>query len=363
MKNSHTAVTSSSASFQQFGTMPPSPLFEQHVSFIDCYDLEACDQFYAGILGLSCDYSVPGYVNFYKVAPSAFLCVCKRGAEAKAKAIAGEYVGKGCIPGFICSTTADVDEWNKKLVAAGVAITKAAGSGISSDGKVVDAIYNVMCKDPTGYLVEFQTFVDPAWPSPPPHQTGALTAAPESAPATDWSEWCVVVVDVQVDFYNAPVQAAFPELPANVGTLLATARKAGIEVVHLREGSNLAESPWYQYWLRMNPGKDSCADATAPCPFAAEVGAEQVFTKYGYDGTGDQSGLCDYLKRRKKRSVLVCGLVTSCCVHLNAAGLFLRGWESYVIDDCSGDRTKEMHDTTLAGERGKPSYRDSARGH
>ena len=69
--------------------------------------------------------------------------------------------------------------------------------------------------------------------------------------AADWSEWCVVVVDVQVDFYNAPVQAAFPTLPDNVGRLLSTARETGIEVVHLREGSNEEKSPWYKYWLRM----------------------------------------------------------------------------------------------------------------
>jgi hypothetical protein len=29
-------------------------------------------------------------------------------------------------------------------------------------------------------------------------------------------------------------------------------------------------------------------------------------------------------------------LVTSCCVHLNAAGLFLRGFEVYVVEDCCG---------------------------
>lgn len=99
------------------------------------------------------------YVNFYRAAPSAFLCVCLRSSDAKEAAAAAVaaaegagYKGnmKGVIPGFICSTTAEVDGWHATLEAAGVEITKAAGPGISSDLKEIDAIYNVMCKDPSG---------------------------------------------------------------------------------------------------------------------------------------------------------------------------------------------------------------------
>eukprot|EP00729_Bicosta_minor_P012684 gene12684-33500_t len=200
--------------------------FTQHVNFIDCFDLEAADTFYSGVIGLPIAYSQAGYVNFYRVSSSAFLCVCLRKKDADHEA--GSKKEKGAIPGFICSTSSDVDRIAK------VEITKAAGPGIASDGKVIDAIYNVMCRDPTGYLVEFQCFLDPKWPSLPPPLTCSVDSSTPNARGgkmgaaagthDPWAEWCVVVVDVQVDFYNAPVQEAFPALPQNLGGLLGAAR-------------------------------------------------------------------------------------------------------------------------------------------
>ena len=74
----------------------------------------------------------------------------------------------------------------------------------------------------------------------------------------------------------------------------------------------------------MNPGKNGSADPSQPEDFAATQGDEKLFIKYGYDGI--YSGMSSYLRNQGISKVLVVGLVTSCCVHLNAYGLFDRGF-------------------------------------
>ena len=164
----------------------------------------------------------------------------------------------------------------------------------------------------------------------------------------------VVVVDMQVDFFskNAAVSSAFPDLPQRMRSFLGLCRAAApdVEVVHLREGSNARASPWYAFWQELNPGCDSAADPARPEPCAREVGGERVFVKLGYDGVGVDSGLEGYLRARGVSTVLVCGLVTSCCVHMNAAGLFLRGYRTFCVEDACGDRTQAMHTESLRRE-------------
>jgi len=323
----------------------PAP-FQQHVTFINCSDLAASEHFYGNVLALPLAYQSPGFASFYQVSPGSFLACCLRESRP-------ENDCAGAMPGFICRDVAEVDNWGCRLQEAGVEVTKPPGPGRSSDGKTISSIYNLLAKDPAGYTVEFQAFLDPAWPTALSSSSPAAVAVPADEKChmpTTWDEWCVLVVDVQRDFYNEPVRAAFPDLPEKVSGLLEAARVAGVEVVHLREGSCSKRSPWYQFWLKMNPGKDSSADPAAPCAFAAELPGERVFTKYGYDGTGDYSGLTQYLLSAGKRAVLVCGLVTTCCVHLNASGLFLRGFHSYVVGDCCGDRTMPLHVASLRRE-------------
>ena len=168
----------------------------------------------------------------------------------------------------------------------------------------------------------------------------------------------LICVDMQLDFYsrNAAVSSAFPSLPNNIKSLTDLGRASpDVEVIHLREGSNGTESPWYSFWSQLNPGKSSAADAstssTEDC--AKDINDERVFVKFGYDGVGVDSGLVSYLEQKyseTKPTILVCGLVTSCCVHCNAAGLFLRGYPTFVVADACGDRTVEMHTNHLKRE-------------
>ena len=72
---------------------------------------------------------------------------------------------KGAIPTLVCQTKEEVNGWQEKLEKAGIAIEKRAGPGISSDGKHIPTLYNLFVRDPAGYLVEFQVFLDPTWPA------------------------------------------------------------------------------------------------------------------------------------------------------------------------------------------------------
>ena len=172
------------------------------------------------------------------------------------------------------------------------------------------------------------------------------------------SRCVLIVIDFQLDFYsrNSSISSAFPNMAKSISSLVEFARsQPDFEVVHLREGSNEDDSPWYSFWKKMNPGKSSSADATIEAAEVAakEINGEKVFVKFGYDGTGVDSGMVSYLDSLSsdtKPMIFVCGLVTSCCVHCNAAGLFLRGYPTFVVADACGDRTVAMHTQHLERE-------------
>ena len=194
----------------------------------------------------------------------------------------------------------------------------------------------------------------------PPNPHTALSSSPGRRTRTTTSglvstpRCALIVIDMQLDFYsrNPAVSSAFPNLPQRMSSLIEMCRvnAPSVEVVHLREGSNAKESPWYDFWQRLNPGRDSSADPSLPEPCAKDIEGERVFVKLGYDGVGVDSGLVPYLRSRNVKSVLVCGLVTSCCVHMNAAGLFLRGYQTFCVEDACGDRTQSMHRESLERE-------------
>jgi catechol 2,3-dioxygenase-like lactoylglutathione lyase family enzyme len=135
--------------------------FAQQVTFLNTSSLKATAEFYGGTLGLPLVYETPGFVLFYQIAPGSFLGICLRADRTSGDS-------DGAIPTLVVGTTKEVDAWQVRLEAAGVELEKRAGPGISSDGKNIPGIYNLFIRDPAGYLVEIQVFVDPAWPKPPP---------------------------------------------------------------------------------------------------------------------------------------------------------------------------------------------------
>ena len=102
----------------------------------------------------------------------------------------------------------------------------------------------------------------------------------------------VLVIDLQQDYISggdlvegqtSPLLQAFPELPKNVETMLASARAAGIPVVHVREVDAVEDSVWLQWWNKLHSPTNgenhvgAGVRATAE-PWAAEQGDEQVLS-------------------------------------------------------------------------------------
>jgi catechol 2,3-dioxygenase-like lactoylglutathione lyase family enzyme len=123
-----------------------APPIDQQITFVYTRDLERSARFYAEVLGLELVLD-QGACRIFRVAGEGFLGVCRDPA-------------RGVVPEGVTLTfvTPEVDAWHERLAAAGVTLegppreTPAFG------------IYNFFARDPDGYRIEFQRFLDPAWP-------------------------------------------------------------------------------------------------------------------------------------------------------------------------------------------------------
>ena len=123
------------------------PAIEAQATFLYTQDLDATTPFYSETLGLELAYEQKS-ARFYYVGPSSFIGICF--------ARPGRYVEpKGVVYTFL---TPDVDGWYEYLTSRG-----ATSLG---PPKLGQSAYTFFIRDPNGYLLEFQKFVDPAWPGP-----------------------------------------------------------------------------------------------------------------------------------------------------------------------------------------------------
>lgn len=129
------------------------PAFNQQVTFLYCDDLDAADAFYRGLLGLPLALD-QGACRIYRVGQGAFLGFC-RGTENMPPTAAS-----GVILTLVVDTPADVDRWHAHLEAAG------AGARIEKPPAHNHRfnLYHLFLRDPAGYLVEIQVFLEPTWP-------------------------------------------------------------------------------------------------------------------------------------------------------------------------------------------------------
>lgn len=122
--------------------------FDQQVTFLYTSDLEATAAFYEDLLKLPLVLD-QGVCRIYRVSGDGFLGFCESGAVQKEPG--------GVIVTFV---TRDVDGWYAQLRARGVEFEKAPAHNPKF------SIYHCFLRDPNGYLLEIQTFLDPAWPAP-----------------------------------------------------------------------------------------------------------------------------------------------------------------------------------------------------
>lgn len=133
-------------------TPPPA----QAITFLYATDPVACRRFYAETLGLRMALD-QGSCAIFEVAPGgrAYLGVC----QARAGRVPGEPRREGGV--VFTLVTPAVEAWHARLVAAGVEIV--SPPAFSEHFQVT----GFFCRDPAGYLVEFQRFEGDAWAMPP----------------------------------------------------------------------------------------------------------------------------------------------------------------------------------------------------
>ena len=120
--------------------------FDQQVTFLYTRDLGATARFYEQMLGLGLVLD-QGTCRIYRISTDGFLGFCQR-AEAPERPV-------GVI---VTLVTEDVDGWHARLAARGVSFEKAPAFNPDYN------IYHCFLRDPNGYLLEIQSFRDPAWP-------------------------------------------------------------------------------------------------------------------------------------------------------------------------------------------------------
>lgn len=161
-----------------------------------------------------------------------------------------------------------------------------------------------------------------------------------------WQEFALLLIDVQNDFWEPPLQEAFPEFPNNIRRLLSFCRETGIEVIHLREIFKPDGSNWLpRYRLR---NRAICIEGTVGADVLAEAReqpGEKVFEKYALDGSRNTE-LLEYLQTHNKHFLLTAGLATSVCVLLTAASVAQLGFLTVIISDCCADYP-EAHNMAL----------------
>lgn len=129
-------------------TRTSTPPIHQQVTWVYTQDLEVTAPFYEDTLGLQLilDQSA---CRIYRSSESSFLGLCRArpGREVEPRGI------------VLTLVTPDVDGWYAHLLATGVPLE---GAPVRS-GQF--NVYSFFTRDPNGYRIEFQQFLDPAWPT------------------------------------------------------------------------------------------------------------------------------------------------------------------------------------------------------
>ena len=194
------------------------------------------------------------------------------------------------------------------------------------------------------------------------------TIAAEPAPlAVDTTRMALLIIDMQRDFlepggFGAALGNDVSRLVAAVAPcadVLAAARRAGILVVHTREGHRPdlsdapaikvargdpalrigAPGPMGRILVRGEPGHDII-------PALYPIAGEPVIDKPG-KGAFYQTDLALVLQSRGIETLLVCGVTTEVCVHSTVREANDRGFRCIVPADCCASYFPEFHDMGL----------------
>jgi nicotinamidase-related amidase len=159
----------------------------------------------------------------------------------------------------------------------------------------------------------------------------------------------LLLVDIQRDFWE-PLMGAphVHSFPANVRTVLDTARANRLAVFHTQAVFKADGTDWMLFYRPDGRGQTPCIAGSAGAEieeFAAPRDGESVIRKQTFDGFL-HTDLELVLLARGIRAVMVAGLVTSVCVLFTAMSAYTRRLVPLVVRDACAD-SAECHEATL----------------
>lgn len=127
------------------------PIIEQQITFLFTQDLNETAQFYEQTLCLQLKLD-QGACRIYTITENSYLGFCQKAPASGAQQDSVEHSEV-----IFTLVTQEVDEWYTFLEDQGVKFEKPPAIN------PVYNIYHCFLRDPNGYLIEIQEFLDPAW--------------------------------------------------------------------------------------------------------------------------------------------------------------------------------------------------------
>jgi catechol 2,3-dioxygenase-like lactoylglutathione lyase family enzyme len=124
------------------------PSVTQQITFIYTSDLEQSAHFYEAILGLNL-WLDQGGCRIYEVSSSGYLGICQTSDNSKGQITSGPQTNV-----ILTIVTQEVDAWYDHLLKRGVTFEK------SPEINPKYNIYHCFLRDPNGYLIEIQRFLE-----------------------------------------------------------------------------------------------------------------------------------------------------------------------------------------------------------
>lgn len=158
------------------------------------------------------------------------------------------------------------------------------------------------------------------------------------------SNSCILIIDVQKDYDDV---VYFDNFKKNIIKLLNKARNENMPICYIFEVDN-KYSYWIDFYEEMT-NKKRIKDTGEPFAFSRpniKNKNETVFIKNGYDSFF-QTGLHDFLQKKKYKTLYVCGLLTGVCVLNSTFTAFNSGYRIKLIKNCCSDRKIKRHNSVF----------------
>lgn len=172
----------------------------------------------------------------------------------------------------------------------------------------------------------------------------------------------LLVIDLQVDFLSAdgyfarmgydpaPLRAILP----TVGRLIDACRKAGIRIIHTRQGyrSDLADMTPYEKWRRQRAGLEGTDVLLRGSPGfeivpEIEVGKADFVVDKTCNGAFTHTDLEHILGAQGIRCLMLTGCTTDVCVHTTLREACDRNFQCLTIADACASGDRYAHEAAL----------------